>query len=199
MANKTQIYNLAGSLIGTESHITDPDDDRPLARAITAVWELERRAAIRDGEWNFAVRRVGLPALVGAVAYPWGYAYQKPAGCLRILEILNGSARDAYQVEGETILADSGPPLYLRFLADVPNEGLWDEGFAETFAARLAWAVGEKIAGSAYNKGEGWTFYQTMLGRAKGTDARENPPVEQEESDWILARWAGVAPTRTRW
>ena len=85
----------------------------------------------------------------------------------------------------------------LRYLVDVTNPSLWDDSFAEAFAARIAWAIGEKIAGSAYNVGDGWAFYQSLLSKSKSTDARENPPLAQEESDWITARWGyGTAGTR---
>lgn len=189
MANYVQIANLTGAFIGTESHITDPNDDRTLARTIKSVWDIERRAVIRDGEWNFACARAELPALAGVVAYPYAYAFQLPPGCLRVLEVLNSSSRETYNLEGDTILASTTPPLYLRYLVDVENPSLWDDSFAEAFAARLAWAIGERIAGSAYNVGNGWDFYQQMLGKAKGTDARENPPMVQEESEWITARF----------
>jgi hypothetical protein len=189
VANYVQIANLTGALIGTESHITDPNDDRTLARTIKSVWDIERKATIRDGEWNFACSRAALPALANVNAYPYAYAFKRPDGCLRILEVLNASSRESYNLEGQNILASCTPPLMVRFLVDVENASLWDDAFAEAFAARLAWAIGERIAGSAYNVGNGWDFYQKMLSKAKGTDARENPPMVQEESGWITARF----------
>jgi len=188
VSNYVQIANLAASLIGTEARVTSPDDDRTLPRAVKAVWDIERRATIRDGEWNFACRREALPALAGLVSYPFGYAYQLPAEALRLLEVLNSSARESYAIEGRQIYANTGPPLYVRFLVDEPNESFWDEQFCDAFAARLAWTIGRRIAGSAYDMATGFSLYKDKLAAAKSADARESPPMQQEEVGWIIAR-----------
>lgn len=191
MASYVQIANLAAELIGTEARLTSPDDDRVLARNVKAVWDLQRRATIGDGAWNFATKRDGLPALTGAVAYPFSYAYQLPADCLRLLEVLNVSARDNYQVESGQILCDTAAPLYIRYLYDVPDPALWDDGFADAFAKRIAFTIGKRIAGSTYDATMGWRLYQAALNDSKAQDARENPPIQQEESSWIEARLGG--------
>lgn len=191
MASYVQIANLAGELIGTDARLTSPDDDRVLARNVKAVWDLQRRATIGDGAWNFATKRAGLPALADAVPYPYSYAYQLPADSLRLLEVLNDTARDNYQLEGGKILCDTAAPLYIRYLTDVTEPALWDDGFADAFAKRIAFMIGKRIAGSAYDTTTGWRIYQEALNGSKAQDARENPPIEQEESSWIEARLGG--------
>ena len=57
MPSYVQVANLAAASIGTETRLTDPSDNRTFARAVAAVWDMERRAALRDGGWNFAMRR----------------------------------------------------------------------------------------------------------------------------------------------
>src|SRR4051812_21577752 len=92
MATITQVANLAAVRIGTEARVTALDDNSSLARTLAAVWDIERRAAIRDGAFNFAKRRWALAARVlaaGETIYPWSYAYPLPAACLRFLEALN--------------------------------------------------------------------------------------------------------------
>jgi hypothetical protein len=199
MANYVQIANLAASFIGTAARLVSPDDNTVLARRVKSVWDLQRRATIRDGEWNFACARALLPALAVPAPYPFAYAFELPAGTLRLLELLDSQARDDYRLEGGAVtgnVATSGPrilanmaPINVRYLVDVADETLWDEQFAEAFAARIAWAIGKPIAGSAYSTTEGWNLYQAKCSAAKSTDARENPPLDQEESGWVLARW----------
>lgn len=191
MASYVQIANLAAELIGTDARLTSPDDDRVLARNVKAVWDLQRRATIGDGSWNFATRRDALPALADAVPYPFSYAYQLPSDALRLLEVLNDTARDSYQLEGGKILCDTEAPLYVRCLVDIAEPGLWDDGFADAFAKRIAFTIGKRIAGSTYDATMGWRLYQDAINDSKAQDARENPPIQQEESSWIEARLGG--------
>jgi len=196
VASKVQIYNLAAELIGTEARVTDPDEDRPLARNISAVWDTQRRATLRDGSWNFAIRRDALASLAGITAYPYEYAFRLPADAARLLEILTPEARADYALEGQRILCNVAGPLYVRCVIDVTEPALWDDSFADSFARRIAFTIGTRIAGSAYNPQDGWQAYQKSLSDAKSVDARENPPLVQEESDWVLARFgrSGIGP-----
>jgi hypothetical protein len=199
MSNYVEIANLAATFIGTTARLVSPDDNTVLARRVKAVWDLQRRSTIRDGEWNFACARASLPSLAEVAPYPFTYVFALPAGTLRLLEVLDSEARDNYRLEGGAVIggvATSGPrilanlvPINVRYLVDVPDMTLWDEQFAEAFAARIAWAIGKPIAGSAYSTTEGWNLYQAKCSAAKSVDARENPPLDQEESGWVLARW----------
>ncbi len=191
MANYVQIANLAAVEIGTEARITDPNEDKVLARNVKAVWDLQRRAAIREGSWNFAARRAALPALAEEVGYPFTYVYQLPADCLRLIEVLDASARTDYQLEGGKILCNISGPLYIRYAVDVADQAAFDEAFADAFAKRIAWTIGHKIAGSTFDKGAAERRYWAAIMAAKRVDAMENPPIEQEESSWIEARWGG--------
>ncbi len=193
MASYVQVANMAAIKIGTEARITAPDDDRPVARVLAAAWDIQRRAAIRDGSWNFAMARAALPALADAPTFGWSAAFALPADFVRLIELGPERSRDAYQIEGRQILAATSGPLELRYLRDVTEAGLWDDDFAEAFACRLAWKCGKRIAGSNYSEDAGWQEYQAAIAGAKRVDALENPPIDQEESSWILARggWDG--------
>lgn len=190
MPSYVQVANLAAASIGTDSRITDPNENRTFARAVAAVWDMQRRAALRDGAWNFAMARKALPALAEAPSFGFERAFELPSDCLRLIEVY-GLSRADYQLEGRTILADAGAPLEIRYLRDVTEPAEWDDGFAESFALRLAWRLGRKIAGSAYDRTAGWREYRDSLGSAKTTDALENPPIEQEESEWVTSRFTG--------
>lgn len=188
MAGWVEIANMAGAHVGSETRITSPTDDRTLARTIRAVWDLQRRAAIRDGSWNFATHRANLPALADAPAHGYAYQYQLPADCLRVLQIADDMAYDNFRCEGGRLLCDVDGPLAIVCLIDklVPEE--WDALFAEAFALRIAWAIGTRIAGSAFDRDKVWRDYRAVTASAKQQDAMENPNIEREESDWITAR-----------
>ena len=165
-----------------------------LSRARSRRRGIERKAAIRDGAWNFAARREALAAVAdpGSVIYPWSYGFELPADSLRLIEVLD-LAREHYALEGRLILADTLGPLNIRYLVDVPEPALWDAAFTHAFSLRLAWRVGRRIAGSAFDQDLCFAEYRRALADAKRVDARENPPIEQEDSSWIAARYARSA------
>jgi hypothetical protein len=197
MADYVTIANMASARIGETTRISSPDDDRTVARTIKAAWNIERQAAIRDGAWNFAAKRAQLAAVSdpSLVLYPWEYGFELPAKCLRLIEVLD-CHRDAYALEGQMILANTLGPLNIRYIEDVEEPALWDASFAHAFALRLAWRIGRRIAGSAFDQDLCWAEYRRALADAKRVDARENPPIEQEDSSWIAARYARTSHGR---
>ena len=193
MASATDIANLIAIKIGAEARITALDDDRPVARAIRAVWDMQRSAALRDGAWNFATRRAELAAeyLPSGTPYPWQSSFPLPADALRLIEVLNLRGREDYQLEGRSILCNLPGPLYIRYLIDVTEPALWDDLFVEVFACRMALNVGPRIGGSNYSIAAGESALMAAISAAKRVDARENPPMPMEESGWISARFGG--------
>lgn len=196
MASETEVANMAALRMGSSATIASLDDDRKVARTLKAVWGLQRRATLREGSFNFSARR-GTLAKISSVSateiYPYAAAFAEPADSLRLIEILNSTLRGAYQLEGGRVLCDSTGPVYARWIIDVPEPASWDDAFAEAFACRLAWKCGKDIVGDDFDVTGAWREYQNALSGAKRVDARENPPIAQEESDWILARFGGVA------
>lgn len=194
MSSLNEVAQLAAVRMGSEVKITSLDDDRPTARALRAVWDIERRATIRDGSFNFSARRGPLGKLDvadTALIYPYGAAFEMPADAVRLIELLDSSARLDYQIEGRQVLCNATAPLYARWSIDVPEPAEWDDQFAEAFACRLAWKCGRRVVGSEFDTQAAWTEYTRAISGAKSTDAKENPPIDQEESDWILARFGG--------
>ncbi|OYX62737.1 MAG: hypothetical protein B7Y88_13875 [Sphingomonadales bacterium 32-64-17] len=193
MASEVAIYNMAAAAIGATTRITDPKDNRTIARNIRAVWDIQRQAAIREGSWNFAVQRQQLGATTSAPEHGYEYAFELPAACLRLIEVHDLIAYRDYQLEGRLVLTNVAGPLNIRFLADVKEPASWDTLFAEAFAYRIAWAIGTRIAGSSFDRDKVWRQYQDALKSAKRVDAQENPSIKREESDWITARHASAS------
>lgn len=195
MSSETEVANLAAIKMGSSATIVSLDDDRKVARTLKAVWGIERRATLRDGSFNFAARRGTLAKVAGVDTvsiYPFAAAFQLPADALRLIEVLNSQARENYQIEGARVLCNSSGPLYARWIADVDEPAAWDDAFAEAFACRLAWRCGREIVGTDFDVSSAWREYQMAIGAAKRVDARENPPIAQEECDWVMARYTGV-------
>jgi len=194
VSSLNEVAQLAAVLIGSEVKITSLDDDRPTARTLRAVWDIERRATIRDGSFNFSARRGPLGQLDVpdvAMIYPYGAAFELPADAVRLIELLDSTARLDYQVEGRQVLCNATGPLYARWSIDIPEPAEWDDQFAEAFACRLAWKCGRRVVGGEFDTEAAEARYRRAIGGAKMTDAKENPPIDQEESDWVLARFGG--------
>lgn len=192
MSSIVEVYNLAATRMGSVTRVSSPDDDRHVARTIRAVFDMQRRAAIRDGAWNFATRRAELAAEYNParVIYPWTHAFPMPAEDLRLVEVI-GCSREDYEYLDGVICANSAGPLYVRHLVDVEEPANWDEGFAHSFGLRLACVCGRTVGGSAFDLDQCWSEYRQSLAVAKRVDARENPGPGQDESDWITARFSG--------
>lgn len=190
MSSYVAIANLAAIAVGTSARLTAPGDNTVLGRAVAAVWDISRRAALQDGSWNFAMAREKLPALKDAPKHGFERQFQLPTDCLKLVEVYGGE-RLHYQREGDRILADAAGSLEIRYLRDVTEPAEFDPGFAEAFALKIALVIGRRIAGSAFDKDRTYRAYRDALSAAQGSDALENPPIGQEESDWVLARLNG--------
>lgn len=190
MTDFVTIANLAASALGEDDQLRSRDDDTHLSRSVRAVWDVERRAALRDHSWNFAMRRVSLPATGDQDPYPFGFAYRLPAECLRLIEVL-GFRRGDYQLEGPFILSDAAAPLRIRYIADIDIEAEWDDLFAKAFAMRVAWQIADRITGDTGRVQLAERKYWAALKEAKRVDARENPQVPSIATGWELARTGG--------
>lgn len=190
MSNYVTVANLAAIKMGTQARVAAPGDDTVLARKLAAVWDIERKAVLREGSFNFSMQRAELAAQVDAVPYPWEFCYPLPTGWLRFIEVLNpGVDATGYQLEAGKILCNVPAPLYVRYVEDVKTEALWDEAFAEAFACRLAWKCGKSITGTTYDEQGGLQEYRLALAAANRVDAMENPRIESDEVGWVMARF----------
>ncbi|WP_374414287.1 hypothetical protein [Novosphingobium colocasiae] len=198
MASSTNVANLALMFIGTETRLLSIDDEKDAARTLKSVWDIERQAVIRANSWNFATQRAALPALSAPPPKPFTHAFQLPALALRLIDVFDASGETPssdYSLEGRTVLTRRAGPLYVRCLMDVPEIAAWDPLAAVHFAGKLALTCGKRIAGSAFDKDLAMARYREATGDARTTDALENPPIEQEESAWVEARWMGGVAT----
>lgn len=198
MADFVTIANLAASALGEDDQLSSPDDDTHISRSVRAVWDVERRAALRDHSWNFAMRRVALPkvAVSSQDPYPFSFAYRLPADCVRLIEVM-GFGRSDYQLEADFILANAPAPMRVRYLADVTEPALWDDLFVKAFAMRIAWQIADRITGDPNRVQLAERKYRSALSEAKRVDARENPQIAFEPTGWEMARTAAIEPTRS--
>ncbi len=196
MADRASVSNLAMQLLGEDDQLIDPDEDTHAARTIRAVWDMVRRATLREGEFNFSIIRASLPSdatLTADELWPYSFGFPLPDGFIRLLEVLEPqSIIDAYEIEKGRIVANTSGPVRIRCVVDVVETGRWDDSFVNAFAHRLAYQTAERITGDRSRKADCWAGYRQAIGKAVNVDATENPPVVPFEDDWITARWSGT-------
>jgi hypothetical protein len=195
MPGYVSIANLAAQKLGEDDRLTDPDDNTLLGRSVAAVWNEMRRAVLREHPWNCAMKRWQLASRVVTAPetiLPWLYAFPLPEDLLRLHEVIEPVwPRDAWQLEGNDILAMEPGPLLIRGVRDLTETGQFDDLLVEAFAFRLAFQIADRITGDRQRRADMWDGYRTALMRAKIVDGRENPPIPSsfEDSTWVLARF----------
>ncbi len=185
MAAATEIANLALEKLGDEGEISDLGEDTRAARAVNACFASMRDAVLRDHPWNFATRRVQLPALTAAVSWGGWTAFQLPTDFLRLLEI---DGDPDWQVEGDQVLVQNGGPLNLRYTARIEDTARFDPLFTEALACRIACQIAIRITGSASVQERALALYARALADAKRVDGQDNPPDEMPDTSWMQAR-----------
>lgn len=196
------IGNRALSKLG-EARVTSFGDNSKAARALTACYDIVRDAELRRHNWHFAKSRAELAALSSAPAFGYGYAYQLPADCLKVISVgdyqpgvdTTGGTRslhDAadYAIEGRTLLTDYGAPLKLRYLRRVTDPAQFDSAFIEALAARLAVEMANELADSASRKQDAKEDYRQAILEAIAANAIETPPQPLPDDSWLLSREA---------
>jgi hypothetical protein len=187
------IGNLTLQKIGADDQIADPDENSACARALRASWDLVRRITLRELTPSCAIGRLSIPRRVSGPE-PIGFdsAFPMPANNLRLLEVLSPlSVRDSYKLEGGEVLADTDGPVAIRFVRDLVDTSLWDPLFVQSFADRLGMQIADRVTCSLERVARCAADYKAAKQAAGGADAKENPPVETDESSWITSRFGG--------
>lgn len=199
MASKIEIINRAITKLGA-ARITSLTDDVKQARTMSALWDMVLDEELRRNNWNFAIKRVAIAALVSVPAFGFSYEYQLPsdylkavmvgdyyAGCATPESVVTGPTA-LYQIEGGKILTDYGSPLNLRYVARITDTTLWDALFIDAIACKLAFEACEEITQSNSKQQSIMMQYRTALMSAVQCDAVENPPEQVADDSWVLAR-----------
>jgi hypothetical protein len=185
MASKTAIANRALSKLGeTRVSNVDTDNTKP-AKVIRFMYDIVRDAMLAAYPWNFAIKRVQIAADASAPA--WGYTkqYTLPVDFLALLEI---RGNPQYSIEGGKIQTNEGAPIYIRYIAQITDTGLFDALFVEAFATRMAYEGCEEITQSNTKKDLLARDLQGILKEAYASNAIQSQPQELESDTWLLSR-----------
>lgn len=180
------ICNMALIHLGEDAIVSrSPPDNTKRAGLCYLLYDPARRAALRSHPWRCARTRAALPALTAAPAFGYEAAYQKPSDYLRALDLPDDDM-PRWEVEGDTILSDQGPPLNIVYIRDLTDVTRMDSLLVEVIALELAISMCVSLTQSTERKTELKQELADKLGAARSVSAQEASP--QEWDDDILLR-----------
>jgi len=207
VSSQTEICNSALTLLGADT-INAITDQTTNARALNAVWNLERDSELRKNIWKFSITRANLPALADApVNGPYTAQFELPSGCLRVLQVGNsnfdwpgvdlsdfrsGPTNDDYVIEGGMVLTNLAPPISIRYIRQVTDTTLWDPCFCTAFASRIARRACFRITQSSAKEKDCIAEYLTAIKDGIRANAFETPPTIQADDTWVATRPVGA-------
>jgi hypothetical protein len=129
------------------------------------------------------------PNLVAPV-FEWGFAYDLPGDCLRVLEV-NGTAwpTDGWAVEGRQLVSnETAVELLYIYRNEDPN--LYDAELVSALAAHLALELATSLSALPSIVDRAAERAKDALTEARRSDGHEEELVENPlESGWIAARF----------
>jgi hypothetical protein len=147
--------------------------------------------------WSFGIRREVLyyaePRCVETEAV---WAYELPGDCLAIAPEFVGGAPEGRKtglwpaggkMEGGLFVTDQGPPLNLRYVAQVTDASEWDPVFSEVLAWRLAIEVQPELS-PVFAESRLQTGLAKALREARRSGAIEANGATLADSSWLVSR-----------
>lgn len=195
-ANPTSICNLALAHLG-DAAIMSLDDNSPEAALCNRFYEQTRDEVIQSHPWNFAIRRANLSLLAEAPPFGWGYQYQLPTDCLRILQ-LNGyevyQADGIFVVEGGKMLTNSDA-AQIRYIQRIEDATMFPPLFVEALALKLATRLAKPLTGSASEVERLLAEYERITKplaiRKDASEGRPKVKLPWANSRFVRARYGG--------
>jgi hypothetical protein len=158
------------------------------ARAMSACFPSVPDSMLASYVWSFAISRKVLdtaePRTVANASSNW--AYELPADCLAVApERECGGLRG--RIEGGLFLTQQGPPLDLRYVAQMTDASVWDPAFCEVLAWRLALEVQPELA-PGFADARLQAGLARSLRNARRLGAIEASGTTLENSVWLVSR-----------
>ena len=173
------IYRLNGQAIVSLS------DESKEAVILNRIYNLTRQRLLRAHFWNFAVKKVELAQLITAPAFEYAYAYQLPADCLRVVRLYQPNSD--WKIVGRELHTNDSS-VFLEYVADITDEGLWDSVFVDLMILKLAIDMCYAITGSTEMLGALRSEYSQVMREAKQFDAMEDFPRQWDNGTWYDSR-----------
>lgn len=188
MASATSICSNALLMLGA-SPINDlTAEEGEQAVLALNLFESARDTVIRSHTWSSCIKRVLLAPLVAepVVTTPiFGYQFQIPSDCLRVLSVGDYYICD-HKIEGNKILANNSS-LPIRYLYKNDDVGSWDAGLVDVMTAYMAAQMAYPITRSASMMQAKQQEYIMASRRARASDSQQGTSDPLTYSSPLLA------------
>lgn len=201
MASEVGICNLSLAHLGDSATVAsiNPPEGSAQAEHCAHFYPIARDALIEMHSWKFATRRAELARLT-VPSWNWAFAYAEPAGAMRILSVLGGTAAaDSETAAFETLSGPSGESLILTNLElagalyTIPVADTTK--FSPLFVMTLSWHLASMLAGPIIKGDTGAAegkrcaqMMQAYLSQAKASDANQRRVPPTHTPAWLEAR-----------
>jgi len=203
MASEVTICNRALSFLG-HTEITALDATDRTSRLCRLHYTESRDALLAMHQWNFAVRRVALAAIVNVPVFEYSTAFGIPEDCVKIIRTSIDSEETRYPYRREAVLDTTVTPnqlrqcivtdateLSLEYIARVTDPNAMSVLFREALSAKLAAEMCVALTDSASRASQLAQTAQDKVRLAMSTDAQEGTPREIYTNDWLDSREGG--------
>ena len=191
MASKVGIVNHALRRLGVPT-ITAFADSVKAARMADDSYDDHVEEIISEHTWNFALKRVELPASTTSPVWEYTNAFPVPSDSIRMLQV-DGEDEFAnrWRVEEGVIVTNKEAPLKVVYLARIDDPNAMTARFRNVVSTYLAWQWAEALTGDATLNNRLEREYRARLVMARSFDGQEGTPRQPTSDRFIDARFAG--------
>lgn len=144
--SETQLCNMALLKYGDATITSINADNNIRDRSCKVLYPIVRDRMLYMFPWNFAMKRADISAQLATTPdFQWDYAYTLPTDCLRAWELYGTDAE--WEVEGGKLLTNQEEEIYIRYISEVKETGLFNPSFVNCVALALAAELASKLAG----------------------------------------------------
>jgi len=200
MSSVISICNLALSNIA-KPDIQDIDEDSAEAVACKRFYAHTLDVLLQSYPWRFARTTQALAEVANTRADRWGYAYQRPTDCLKVLRVSDVydlaymqsdglsviAGGYAYDIEGDTVYCGL-TPAYLVYTQRLTDPTKFPPLFIEALAWHLAVRLAMPLTRDPKVRADAYQLAVQTFGQAGVADANEVREVEDAPSRAIEGR-----------
>lgn len=200
ITSPNQVCNLAVSSLGNRNSVMDIANPKTDKEIQCAIWyDIVRQNCLKTNMPNFAITRIITSAKTVPDGYVnmYGFAYEKPQRCLKLLGVGNITEKNAidYIVEGNLILTNTPYPsgIPLRIIDDIVDVSSMSPEFILLFAAELRARVAMAITQDKDKEELAMKAATNEKMNATALNAQENTPVRVSNSRFRQSRFGYIS------
>lgn len=185
MANKLRVIN-AGLLMVGAGILTSLTDNTVTKKKALAVYDIAR-LEVNDLpiDWHFATARKQLAQRTETPDFGYDYMYNLPNGLRRIIAQVDESGdeveyewrREVYindrGEQFEVMLSNEDSPVYIRYIVERANEGVWPAWYARLVYLNLAHILAEPLKKDKAKVADLFKIYELAKIEAEAANAIE--------------------------